>query len=471
MARFLVSAVLVGASLTGCEAEPPRPVCGDGVVEADEICDPGAPAPDCKDHLTFTQGVARCQSCQAVDLSPCQLTLTLPEQPQAYSCWDLDEDGERDLMSEDRNGDGVVDPKDCQGSDGEQGPRGEVSHCWDLNGNMIGDLDEDRNSDGVFDPKDCQAVAAAPVSSDRLVEVDGANYPALGEVADGTILRFGEDITLTANLDLANRRGLHLVGNAHIKGSTGTEVINLGARSRVTGITFENVTIEGERVLLDGCDFRGTIDFELFRSHIKQGDFRAAIVVKLGELVVENSQFNQASIAPGRAEVSVLASDIVDSTLELSRLMGSDIRDSLLSIEHHASDNTWRDSSIELITTGSPILSQNTFDGPFQDRNHIISVDATVGGVDVVTVEANAVLLGESDVFVRLDAGGEALTERRVLTMIGNTLYRGQALERLGTFAVVVARNIFFRGAVAGVDDDPSTLTRVEGNITLASPL
>jgi len=86
------------------------------------------------------------------------------------ACWDLNENGVRDLGSEDANGDGQVTIADCKGSEGEKGDTGEKGDkgdagsagrmCWDLNGNGAADLDfEDLDGDGDADVDDCRVYA------------------------------------------------------------------------------------------------------------------------------------------------------------------------------------------------------------------------------------------------------------------------------------------------------------------------
>ena len=96
------------------------------------------------------------------------------------ACWDLDGDGAAS-QDEDLNGDGRVDVNDCQGPQGEQGPKGDQGDpgpqgeqgvpgpqgdpgldgadglaCWDLNGDGVQDPEEDLNTDGSWDTLDCQ---------------------------------------------------------------------------------------------------------------------------------------------------------------------------------------------------------------------------------------------------------------------------------------------------------------------------
>lgn len=59
------------------------------------------------------------------------------------SCWDLDENGEKDIATEDLNGDLIVNVLDCS------------FFCWDSNGNKVKDTEEDVNGDGVVDASDC----------------------------------------------------------------------------------------------------------------------------------------------------------------------------------------------------------------------------------------------------------------------------------------------------------------------------
>src|SRR5690554_3230909 len=55
---------------------------------------------------------------------------------------------------------GPQDPVKPQGPEGPRGPSGEDGrdglHCWDLNGNGIGDENEDANNDGEYSAEDCQ---------------------------------------------------------------------------------------------------------------------------------------------------------------------------------------------------------------------------------------------------------------------------------------------------------------------------
>lgn len=91
------------------------------------------------------------------------------------NCWDLNGNGICDALTEDRNGDGVCNVTDCRGdvgATGAQGPQGTQGvagqngtnglNCWDLNGNGVCDvLTEDRNSDGVCNATDCRGDVGA----------------------------------------------------------------------------------------------------------------------------------------------------------------------------------------------------------------------------------------------------------------------------------------------------------------------
>jgi len=69
-------------------------------------------------------------------------------------CWDLNSNGQKDLDSEDSNGDGVVDRLDCRGDQGSTGLA-----CWDLNGNGTVDPElEDVNGDGMVNVEDCRGM-------------------------------------------------------------------------------------------------------------------------------------------------------------------------------------------------------------------------------------------------------------------------------------------------------------------------
>ncbi len=84
-------------------------------------------------------------------------------------CWDLNGNGIGDVATEDLNGDSVVNVDDCTGPEGPQGPQGNPgatgpqgpagsngTACWDLNGNGIGDVaTEDLNGDSIVDVLDC----------------------------------------------------------------------------------------------------------------------------------------------------------------------------------------------------------------------------------------------------------------------------------------------------------------------------
>ena len=77
------------------------------------------------------------------------------------ACWDLNENGQPDTATEDRNGDTVVNVNDCAGAQGPQGPGGSDGiNCWDLNQNGVPDLaTEDLNGDLAVDVLDCTGPA------------------------------------------------------------------------------------------------------------------------------------------------------------------------------------------------------------------------------------------------------------------------------------------------------------------------
>jgi hypothetical protein len=115
-------------------------------------------------------GVCNVHDCR---LPATETTYTLPSTQVLTPCWDLDSNGECDLETEDLNGDGLCDRKDCYG----------VS-CWDLNANAACDLEEDKNGDGICDASDCKAVLGywnARCEADgnplHIVSEGGATFP------------------------------------------------------------------------------------------------------------------------------------------------------------------------------------------------------------------------------------------------------------------------------------------------------
>jgi hypothetical protein len=83
------------------------------------------------------------------------LALSGQDGADGVHCWDLDGDGEADLATEDRNGDGTVTVEDCKGT-GAPG-----LHCWDLDGDGTQDASEDVNDDGLWNVLDCRGPAGA----------------------------------------------------------------------------------------------------------------------------------------------------------------------------------------------------------------------------------------------------------------------------------------------------------------------
>lgn len=95
-----------------------------------------------------------------------------PKGDPGLACWDLNGNGTGD-PEEDINLDDAWNVADCQGSQGEQGPQGEKGDtgqdgatgpagpaglaCWDLDGNGDGDIvTEDIDGNGVVDVADCK---------------------------------------------------------------------------------------------------------------------------------------------------------------------------------------------------------------------------------------------------------------------------------------------------------------------------
>jgi hypothetical protein len=116
------------------------------------------------------------------------------------SCWDLNENGIRDLPDEDRDGDGDVDVDDC--SVGPPGPRGEQGEKGDPG------LPGKDGTDGVngADGADGEQGAAGPPGCCPIVELNQADTSINMTTSWQTVLQ----ISITA----PSSGKIHLIGNA-----------------------------------------------------------------------------------------------------------------------------------------------------------------------------------------------------------------------------------------------------------------
>lgn len=97
-----------------------------------------------------------------------------------FSCWDLNQNHQCDLLTEDTNNDGICSVLDCRGANGTSGANGtngsngvngvngidgvNGTHCWDLNTNGVCDLGtEDTNGDGICSVLDCRGTNGTAV--------------------------------------------------------------------------------------------------------------------------------------------------------------------------------------------------------------------------------------------------------------------------------------------------------------------
>ena len=138
------------------------------------------------------------------------------------SCWDLDGDGVQD-PAEDVNADSQWDARDCIGNRGDNGLA-----CWDLNGNHVGDAGEDLNGDGVWTSLDCQVDATATLDG-IVVDADSRGLIAGAMVAvspTGDWTTTGPDGRFSfANMPFGVYRivvsapGLKLEGNTMVNGT------------------------------------------------------------------------------------------------------------------------------------------------------------------------------------------------------------------------------------------------------------
>ncbi len=100
-----------------------------------------------------------------------------PAGPPGLDCWDLNENLQCDLPTEDINADSMCTTLDCIGADGEAGEPG-IS-CWDLNGNSQCDLaTEDINADGECTVLDCQGSSSGSpwtISGDDIYNSNAGN--------------------------------------------------------------------------------------------------------------------------------------------------------------------------------------------------------------------------------------------------------------------------------------------------------
>jgi hypothetical protein len=102
-------------------------------------------------------------------------TTTIEIPVRGPAAWDLNDDGECDLDSEDANNDGQCDGRDLMGGAGLA--------CWDQNGNGLCDVDvEDLDDDGLCSAADCQG---RPVMTG---EVTGSVVDSFGQPVEGATI-------------------------------------------------------------------------------------------------------------------------------------------------------------------------------------------------------------------------------------------------------------------------------------------
>lgn len=96
---------------------------------------------------SFTETTANTVALTNLLSSTCHICTSLNEGPY-FQCWDLNQDGNCTLPTEDKNDDGICNALDCVAQDGQA--------CWDLDNDRVCDLlTEDTNGDGLCNVYDC----------------------------------------------------------------------------------------------------------------------------------------------------------------------------------------------------------------------------------------------------------------------------------------------------------------------------
>lgn len=96
---------------------------------------------------SFTETTASTVALTNLLSSTCHICTSLNEGPY-FQCWDLNQDGNCTLPTEDKNSDGICNALDCVAQDGQA--------CWDLDNDRVCDLlTEDTNGDGLCNVYDC----------------------------------------------------------------------------------------------------------------------------------------------------------------------------------------------------------------------------------------------------------------------------------------------------------------------------
>lgn len=127
------------------------------------------------------------------------------------ACWDLNGNGEGDLLAEDINGDFAVDVNDCTGQDGLDGLDGidglygtngtngaNGFSCWDLNQNGLPDIaTEDINGDLAVDVLDCTGPMGPPGPGSIIARNATDVLTPVGACTD--LLGLGVTITVPSN--------------------------------------------------------------------------------------------------------------------------------------------------------------------------------------------------------------------------------------------------------------------------------
>ena len=461
--------VMMGAGIVaGCsrpQQDPPEPsLCSNGSVERWEVCD--SDEVPCATISPGLVGTASCDaSCKRYDASTCTPDLSwFSERLQADAAWCV--------AKQDANGDGRVTSADCRtpASSGFSGAPG--LSCWDLNGNGAPDASEDLNRDGLFNALDCKAIPAAPLAVDRFVEVRQENIGMLEQVVDGVTLRVGEDVEFGVSTKaLYLKRGLRWVGAGTIRAADPETALELGYGAQVYGLTFENITLEGNNVSFFGCEFGEGTTLEIFDASIHNSRLVGGIKVSQ-DTWIDHSWVVRAQVESVTGFLVVRGDSMIDrsTVLGLNTLRNTKIRDSVVGVGDAVVGSTFEDSLLRARASRDVQILSNTFNGTHPNAPMQAYV-VFEGANGQVRVAQNRVLAdGPGQTFLRVESEFGELRDHHFIDFAHNVLDNVQGLNVLGDARIIAHQNVLIRQATLGIEHAPTASQFDVDNIIAAPP-
>ncbi len=227
-----------------------------------------------------------------------------------------------------------------------------------------------------------------------IIVLNNSNFSTV-TITDDKVVNIQGTITLTSNYNELDEEGL-LVTGGNITG-TGGQIIGFGSNSVISGVTFENVKLDGNGTQFIGCTFNNVTDFP-FDAIITGSQINNSVVTTTRSILfISNSEISNSTLPRLR---QITNSNIDDCTLgslsyDVTILSGNDIDNSSIYLSATFTGNNTDETKLFVKGDSEPVtIVGNNFRTSSSSFSNFIDVDLGVSSRTMVNIGNNSFVGG-----------------------------------------------------------------------------